>query len=104
MNYFPKRYRIYILVKNKEPKKIKFFDVKYIERVKEEYKQKYSPDNVEFAQVISTVKICDKPNKLFTVNYEWANIWGINTDNEYYVANKDFTKVKKLTIKNETIS
>lgn len=97
MIYFPTRLRLYVKVRGENPKRIKSFNLEYLKRVKEDYRARYSPEEVEFSWVASVVKICPDPKKKFTVDYNWAKIWGKNSDGDYYVASEDFARVKKLT-------
>ena len=94
--FFPNRY--VLIAKNGESKQVsKSRSFEYILQRKDELKQKYSPDEVEFIIKKSEVKKCRKPNTFFTNLPEWEIFhWGINSSGDYYCADKDLNKIKKL--------
>ena len=79
-------------------KTVKTKNLKYVYTQIEEAKQTYSPEAVEFMIVASEVLKINKPRfKLFKNIPEWdISHWGVNSQNEYYAANEDYSKVVRL--------
>ena len=95
-DFFPNRYTL--IAKNGDRKEVsKSRSLEYILSKKDEYKQKYAPGDVEFIIKRSEVKKCRKPLEYFSNLPEWdIEHWGINSSGEYYVADKELNKIKRL--------
>ncbi len=93
---FPKRW--VLIAKNGRSKQVsKSRDFNYILSRKDELKQQYRPDEVEFVIKRSEVRKCRKPVEFFSNLPEWdIEHWGVNSDGTYYVADKDLSRIKKL--------
>ena len=94
---FKTLHKVRIIIYGEATRVIKSHYLNYIEKVKDEYKSKQSPDQIEFKRVSSSVNNVKKPRyKKFSNLPDWTEYYVINSDNEYYAANKDYTKIVKL--------
>ena len=112
---FKTRHKMKVLVDGNLLKTIKSHDFAYILKTKAELRKEYYPhyqsdglgrgilmDNsklpkVEFKIVSSNVTKTRKPRYLDFENLpEWVEHYGVNSDNDYYAANDDYSKIRRL--------
>lgn len=104
-----------VVVDNKIIKTIKTHDLKYLMKVRAEIRKDYYPDyisdglgrgvlldnsklpKVEFKIVSSNVTTTRKPRYMEFSNLpDWVEHYGVNSDNDYYAVNKDYSKIVRL--------
>jgi len=96
---FPKRYKLKVVLIDTEEviKKVKTVNPDYMYSEINKMKKLYSKDEIRFDIVVSKVVKINKPRyKYFTNVPEDVAFWGVNSDNQYYAANKDYSKVVRL--------
>lgn len=113
--HFLTRHKMKVFVDDKLEKTIKSHDFKYILKTKAEIRKEYYPhyksDNVgrgilldnskrpkvEFKIVSSNVTKTKKPRYMVFSNLpEWVENYGVNSENDYYAANDDYSKIVRL--------
>jgi len=96
---FPDRWKMKVVesATGKVLRTVKSKNFDYILSEIEKEKKKYKPDEVEFMTVVSRVLRVSKPRFREFLNVpDDAEFWGINSSNEYYTANADYSKITKL--------
>ena len=114
---FPPRHKMKVIVNNETIKTIKSVDFQYILKSKAEIRKDYYPHyksdglgrgilqddykqpKVEFRIVTSNVTKTKKPRYVtFDDIPDWTEHYGVNSENDYYVANEDYSRIKRLKV------
>ena len=72
-------------------------DLSYILKRKDELKENYSSDSIEFIIKTSEVMKCRKPNRDFENLPDWEIVhWGVNSSGTFYCSDSELSKIRKL--------
>jgi len=87
-----------VIVNNDVVKVYKSADLKYLLNKRFDWKKEYSKDQVEFKIVASNVITVKKPRYVSFNNLpDWEQvIYGVNSDDDYYMMNIDTDQVRRL--------
>ena len=102
---FPRLFKLKVLFTDGREEKYRTNSLDDREKVKKQYKKNYGADEIKnIGESVSIVAVCKKPiGRFFKGVPDWKGaVWGINSDNEYYLADvvtnelKEITKFKKV--------